>query len=671
MPSKKQLPRAYSANAQPKASAWPIPRHWWLTPLAFIALACLLFAVYGPALNSPFIYDDQSCTINNPSIVQLWPLFGNQEHNGPLNPPKNIPTAGRPLVNLTLALNYQLGGFQPYGYHLFNLCVHLLCAMLLGTIVQRTLSLDYFDAQFATASGILAFLIAVLWAIHPLQTETVVYVTQRTELMMGFFYLATFYSSLRYWSAATSSGRTTWLAFATLACSAGMASKEVMVTAPVVVLLFERTLLTGSFRTALRRSWPLYLGLALGWILLLFLNYSQPRASTAGFNLAVTPATWWFTQAKVLWLYLKLVVWPWPLLIHYSLPYLETLSAAWPWLLMTALLVLGTVALLWQRRPAGLAGAWALLILSPTLIVPIVTEVAAERRMYLPLAGILTLAVAGAYALIQRAIATDSFAATQRAQRRVPLSAVAAGAAMLTLVWSLLDAHRLDAYQSALALWQDTVDKQPSDSVAHNNLGYEILCSHRASEAIPHFEQALHLDSQYSRAYSNLGAALMMLGRTDQAIDQLQTALKIDPNYSATHCNLGIAYGMKDRLPEAIDQLQQAIKLTPNYTLAHYNLAYALSNAGRFQDAVDEFQRTLKLEPSYSEAYYHLALAYAQLNHAPEALTAAEKALALARSQGKQQFAQQIQTWLTSFRAQHSYRTEPSPSPSNEPPTPQ
>ena len=148
----------------------------------------------------------------------------------------------------------------PRGYHLFNLMVHVLSAWLVMAIVRRTLILDYFEGRFQDASRTLALIAALVWAVHPLQTETVVYITQRTELLVGFFYLATLYASLRYWNAISPTGRNTWLALATLACLAGMACKEVMVTAPVVVLLYERTFLAGSFRRALQKSWPLYIG---------------------------------------------------------------------------------------------------------------------------------------------------------------------------------------------------------------------------------------------------------------------------------------------------------------------------------------------------------------------------------------------------------------------------
>ncbi len=247
------------------------------------------------------------------------------------------------------------------------------------------------------------FFSRAIWALHPLQTEAVIYITQRTELLVGLFYLATLYASLRYWRANSRGTRITWCSFAFLSCLAGMASKEVMVTAPVMVLLFELIFVAGTFRQALRKSAPLYCGLFASWGLLLALNIGGPRSGTAGFDLGISVFTWWLTQAKVLWLYLKLVIWPYPLVIHYQIPYLTSLSVAWPWLLGSMTLGLFVLVLVYRRASLGYVLAWVIVILSPTLLVPITTEVAAERRMYLPLAALVVMFVASGYQLFRMA----------------------------------------------------------------------------------------------------------------------------------------------------------------------------------------------------------------------------------------------------------------------------
>ncbi len=257
----------------------PLRRTNVLSIVAVLLLGFTLWLIFSRSISSPFLFDDSISITGNSSIVQLWPLIGNASHPGPLNPTNDLPTAGRPLVNYTLALNYYFGGLNPVGYHLFNLTVHLLAALLLMLIVNRILQLDCFGvSSFDQVSGLLAFLAATLWAVHPLQTETVVYVTQRTELIGRFLLLATIYCSLRFWSSVTITSQNCWIMLATLSCLAGMACKEVMATVPVVVLLFDRTFISGSFRNAWRRSQPLYLGLSLGWLLLIWLNYHQPRS---------------------------------------------------------------------------------------------------------------------------------------------------------------------------------------------------------------------------------------------------------------------------------------------------------------------------------------------------------------------------------------------------------
>jgi tetratricopeptide (TPR) repeat protein len=664
---------------------------------AVVLLGCAVWLAYGRAIEAPFILDDPPSVTDNPSIVRLWPLIGDDSQRGPLNPPKDLPTSGRPLVNLTFALNYHFGKLNPVGYHVFNLVVHLLSAVLVWLIITWILQLDYFEGRFIKASQLLAFLTALLWAVHPLNTETVVYVTQRTELMMGLFYLATLYASLRYWASATSTQRRIWLVLAALACLSGMACKEVMVTAPVVVLLLERTLIAGSFRQALRRSWPLYAGLAVGWLLMSALNYDHPRAGSAGFGLTVSAISWWLTQAKILWIYLKLVVWPWPLLIHYQIPYLETFGQAWPWLLPTELLIGGVLVLLWRRSVVGLAGAWMLLILSPTLIVPIITEVAAERRMYLPLAALVTLAVAGSYWLILQAEKTGWLASSsskkskkRRAGNVAAISGVAAAAVILAVVWSMIDVHRVAAFHDPITFWQDTVDHEPDDSFAYNNLGTELIHAAQPQKAIKPLQQALRLDPKHFEARINLGTALMQVGRlpeaigefqqvvqhypssvrglcdlgialgkvgrVQEAIDQFQAASKVDPNNIAVHYNLGLVLARAGKMPDAIEQFRAALYADPNYFEAHVNLGAALASTGQPQEALEHFQQALQIKPEDCGAYFNLALAYDELGRTSNALASAQKALELARSQKQESVVQKIESWLLDYRGNPTNR---------------
>ena len=195
------------------------------------------------------------------------------------------------------------------------------------------------------------------------------------------------------------------------------------------------------------------------------------------------------------------------------------------------LLGIATLVLLWRRSAIGFVGAWVLLILSPTLVVPIVTEVAAERRMYLPLAALVTLAVVGGFALAQQWGRCDSL--QKRAERSVsrwPVVFASVAAIALVLVLSLVSVRRLAAYHDNLTLWEDAVVYQPDDPVIHNSLSFELAKIGRLQEAIEQCEQAVQLNPNFVDAHNNLGLALLKKGRLQEAIGHFQQALQIRPD---------------------------------------------------------------------------------------------------------------------------------------------
>ncbi len=568
-----------------------------------------------------------------------------------MNPPPGLPTSGRPLVNMSLAMNYHWGHLDPQGYHVFNLIVHFLSSLMLWAIVRRTLELEYFGGRFNAVSNPIAFLAALLWAVHPLQTETVVYITQRTELLVGFFYLATLYGSLCFWDARSPGSRVGWLAVSTLACWAGMACKEVMVSAPLVVLVFERTFMAGTFRQAMRKSWPLYVGLFLGWAVLWALNADQPRADSAGFQLGVPAYAWWFTQAKVLWMYLRLSIWPWPLSIHYELPYLDSVAAAWPWLTLTAGLVIAVLLLAWRRFALGFAGFWVLAILLPTLVVPIVTEVAAERRMYLPTAALVTVFVAAGYALCQRAVPTLTSATGRPSVHRRLIAIYSASMILLAAALSVVSAHRTRAFRDPVLLWQDAVATQPNDFVAYNNLSGALNDAGRWKEARIQAEEAMRLKPGDAKIHYNLAMACAKSGDPEDAIAHYQEALKLRPNYAEASNNLGNVFLNAGQPAAAIPHYQRALEMNPELANAEANWGAALIRLGRSQEAIGHYERALRLQPDNAATYANLAKVYARTKQSAEAIAAAETALALARSTEQTALAAQIEGWLRAYRA--------------------
>lgn len=591
------------------------------TLLAAVVLGLAIGVVYGRALDVPFILDDDSTILGNKSIASLWPPIGTAEDPGPLCPPVPLPTAGRPLVNLTFAINFSAGRLSPIGYHAFNVLIHFAAALLLFALIKRTLLLPYFAGRFESSADWLALAIALIWALHPLQTETVIYVTQRTELMMAFFYLATLYCSLGYWFAATSgNSRAAWLTLAVASSLAGMASKEVMVSAPIMVLLYERTFVAGSLSKSIRSSWPLYVGLAATWLLLIALNIHAPRGNTAGFHGEPSLVTSCLTQTQVLLMYFKLVVWPWPLLIHYQLPYLKTFSEAWTYVVPILLLGLTTLVLLWRNRPAGYLGAWIFAILAPTTVIPILTEVAAERRMYLPLAAFAAIAVICAYLLLQSLLHRRSHAYNSLADSSLPRILLASAVLVIAFALGFASAKRADAYHDVIGLWQDVVVLEPANLMAHFNLGQAYERAGRLPEAIAELQFVTKADPNKTIALIQLGLIYINLGRLPEAIDVLQAAVKLEPNAPVALNSLGSALTKAGRAAEAVEYLERATQVQPNFAEVHNNLGIAFGNLGKVPQAIEEFQRALAYRKSYANAHNNLGVCYNQLGEKSKAI---------------------------------------------------
>ncbi|MEO6026779.1 MAG: tetratricopeptide repeat protein [Candidatus Binatia bacterium] len=590
----------------------------------FALLTLVVGAIYGRALPAPFIFDDRLAIVENPSLLRLWPLVGDAHERGPLNPPPLAPTARRPLPNWTLAVDRHFYGLEPAGYRVTNLVLHTLTATVLAVLVEGSLLLPYFGGVFAGVAAPLALATALVWAVHPLVTEAVVYVTQRTELLAAFFYLVTLCAALRHWTAPSASAARAWLVVAIACCWLGMASKEVMASAPFVVALYQRTFLVDSWR-ALRRSTPLYVGLASSWLLLIGLSVGG-IGGLADARHHVAPLVWWATQTKIVLLYLELTLWPWPLAIHYAPNFLRTFGAAWPWLVAFTVVAATIVAAVWRRPAARFVVIAAVLVLAPTLVVPLPKMIAAERRMYVPLAGLVALAVVGGHRWL----------VARGGRGRLEASVAAA----LVLLLAGVSVVRLAAYDTVESIWRDTVRRQPDDPMAHYNLGVALLDAGRPpAETLPSFEEALRLDPDYPSALDNLGMALNKLDRSEEARRHLERALVLDPDDVVALNNLGIALTRTGHAEQALAPLSRALELQPDQpkVKVHVNLANALLALGRVDDAIGHLERAVALAPDDVDARYNLGGALMRAGRTLAAIVAFEAVLTLAPDDGETQ----------------------------------
>ncbi len=612
--------------------------------------------VYYPAAAGPFIFDDALTIVDNPSIRQLWPLLGSGDSPGPLKPSQGTPVSARPLVSLSFAINYHYGGLDPYGYRVVNIIFHLCSALLLWAIVATTLRLEHFQGRFDHLAQPLAFAASLVWALHPVNTESVVYVTQRTELMMGMFYLATIFLSIRYFIAVRPTARVTCLVLAALACSAGMLCKEVMASAPAMVLLFELTFITGSLRRTLSRSWPLYVGLALGWLTMLAIYYYGARTPGGGFNMGLAAHQWWLTQTKVIFLYLKLALWPWPLVIHYEVPIMKSLAEAWPWVLGTLLLAISSLWLLGRRSAVGYVGICFLAVLSPTLLIPLPGETVAERRMYVPLAALVPLCIVGGYVALERLWRFSRQRTTLDKQttpviRRGPVVAFAAATIALVVGFGFLSSRRLVVFQDELVLWQDAKRHQPHNPRVWINLGTQFANRDQLPEAITHFQEAVRLDPGSHKAHYNLARALEDSQRPHDAMIHYRVASTLRPKDAATHYNLARLLEAASSPQQAIKHYRLAIDAHPDFSAAHTNLGLLLLDFGRTQEAIEAFEDAVRLQEDLPN-YMNLILGYSQEGRIADATLTVEKALALARAEGNTRLANRLEVALKQLRAQ-------------------
>jgi len=594
---------------------------------AVLAAGVLVFlagaAAYANSFHGPFVFDDVTSIQDNPTIRHLWPpgpvLFG----------ARAATVIGRPVLNLSFALNYALCEMEVWGYHAVNLLVHLAAGLVLFGIVRRTLLLESAPERFRSASTGLALAVALLWAVHPLQTESVTYVVQRAESMAGLFYLLTLYAMIR---GATSPRGTGWYIASVAACLLGMGTKEVVATAPLLVLLYDHVFLAGSIREALRRRWGLYAGLAAAWgVLAALVATSVGRGETAGFGHGVTAGDYARTQFGFLVRYLRLSFWPEPLVFDYGMDTARTVAEVLPYAVIVAALLAGTV-LVFRRRPQlGFLGAWFFLILAPTSsVVPLVTQIGAEHRMYLPLAAVVTLVVVLAYEGWGRVLPRLSPAQRDRpwAGRFAPAAALAVVATAL----GLLTVARNRDYRSSLSIWEDTAAKRPANARAHCSLGLARFNSGDADVArvLYEYDLALELDPDYALAYANRGGTYQSLGQHEQAIRDYTKAIELLPRWPDAYCNRAVAYVSAGQYEQALADCSRAVELKPDSAQAYFVRGLAHQHKGLPDPSIQDFTRAIELEPLHASAYAGRGMGYQAKGLLDQAVKDYTKAINLA-----------------------------------------
>lgn len=586
----------------PPADGAP-PGRLWLAAALIVATVCV---AYRNSLAVPFLFDDVPSILENPAVRSLR-AFAESLRPGADG---GLTTSGRPVVALSFLLNHAMGGYHVAGYHVVNGAIHAMAALCLFGLVRRTLLAPGLRARFGPSALPLAATSALLWAAHPLQTAAVTYVVQRSESLAALFVLVTLYAFAR--AAGTAGGvARRWRAVSLSACALAMASKEAAASTPLLVLLYDRAFVSGSFRSAWSGKPAYYAALAATWLILLGLVVSTGgRGGTAGLGADAAPWAYALTQCHAIVRYAGLAVWPYPLVFDYGIGTVRDLGEVLPQALLIAGAISCVVVALVRRPALGFLGAWFLLLLAPSSsIVPVVTQTVAEHRLYLPLAALLVMAVLSAHCVLGL-----------RAGRWLGLAVVALAVGTM--------ARNYD-YRSEVAIWGDASAKLPANARAHNNRGQALFRAGDVAGALAGYERALALQPSYPESHYNRGVALAKLGRLPEAISAYDAALRIDPRYAEASNNLGNALVASGRLPEAIGHYDAAIAQRPDFAEAHNNLGSALLQSGRATEAAARFERALALKPDYAEASYNLGNTRAEAGAMTEALGHYDRAVAI------------------------------------------
>jgi protein O-mannosyl-transferase len=584
--SRKKSPRESAMNDTTKNT--------WRSLAADAGLIILLTLVaYLPAMTGGFVFDDNIYITDNPMVRagdglhRFWFTTEAPDYY--------------PLTWSVLWLEWRLWGDNATGYHVVNIVLHAVNAVLLWLVLRRL-----------KIPG--AWLAGLVFAIHPVNVATVAWISEQKNTLSMFFYLVAILLYLRF----DEEGRWKWYGWSLAAFLLALVSKSAVVMLPVVLLgcvWWQR----GRVRERdLLNAMPFFvLSLVLGLTTILF-QYGHilkgHTARTAGFLSRLAAAGWapWFYLDKAFLPHDLTVIYP-----KWDIDASRLISYA------PGMVLVGCFTLFWWRRNTwGRPLLFALGYFVVTLF-PVLGffdqgfyqySLAADHWQYYSIIGVIALVVA-----------TGVTIGRQMRQWGRYLGGMVGMAVLLALggaTWK-----RAIVYRAPETLWRDNVAKNPDAWAAHNNLGVALRERGEADEAFDHFTQAVRLKPDFPEAHYNLGIVLFRLGKLREATGHFEQALQFRPAYPEVYNNLGMIFKGQKQYERAVEQFQEALKYKPDLLEARTNLGVTLSIMGRYDEAIDQFQEALRIKPDSADMHNNLGVMLMMKGSTEQAITHFTEAL--------------------------------------------
>jgi tetratricopeptide (TPR) repeat protein len=564
-------------------------------------LAATTALTYWPAVHGSFLWDDDVHLTANPSIV------------GPLGLKEVWTSSAAVYYPLTLTgfwLQHLLWGLNPLPYHLVNIALHAASAIMLWRVLD---GLNVRGSWWGAA----------LWALHPVQVESVAWITELKNTQSCLFYLLATWFFLKWLGTGTPTGeqRFRWnYALALLGATLAILSKTSTVMLPVVLGLcwwwrdgrwrWRNTLwLTPFFFiSAVAGAWTIW--------------EQKHHSGALGAEWVQSWPERLVIAGRIVWFYLGKLLWPHPLIFIYPRWTIDATSLA---AYLPSLAVALALLVLWRKRNDRLRPVFFAFVYFVVSLFPVSAfftayffrySFVADHFQYLAAIGPLTLAMAG--------IAT---AFGPHGKQKLFLKPVLC--CVLLAGCGILSWRQSKVYADPVTLWTDTLAKNPSAWMAHTNLGAELDDQGRSSEAMAEYEAALQINPNDAGAHNNLATHLAQLGRGSDAIREWEQALRIQPNNAEVHTNLAFTLAQVGRMPEAFEHWERALNIKPGLVEAHYDFGVALAQAGRSDEAIRHYEEALTLRPDFADAHYRMALALKRQGKFEAAITHHRKALEL------------------------------------------